>query len=89
MSIHALSENIAMRNVADQLQARMLALQDENTNIPEVTPRERERERLLNCEHYQLQLMDEVSQANGSCNHEQLVVEHLKGQRTSRITQGF
>ena len=45
MSIHALSENIAMRNVADQLQARMLALQDENTNIPEVTPRERERER--------------------------------------------
>ena len=58
MSVHAQmlnAENIAMRNVADQLQAIMLAPQNESANILEVTLQERERQ--LNSEQYQLRLI--------------------------------
>ena len=68
-----------MRNVAYQLQARMLALRDENTNILEVTQQEERGNWIASNTSYS----SWMSQANESHNHQPLVIEHLRGQVAS------
>ena len=75
------SDNEAMRLVADQLQRRMFALQDENMNmwkIAELEQEELQSEQQQQQQQQQLLLLDEMSQASASHNHEKLVIDHLR-----------
>ena len=71
-------ENEAIMNVANELQTRMLMLQDENSNMLEVAQRERQKQ--WSSEVHQMQLADEVAETTGHQHQEKRMVEHLRGQ---------
>ena len=64
--------------VANDLQMRMLELQDENRNMLEEAQREREKQ--WSNEVRQMQLTDEITESTGHQYQEQRMVEHLRGQ---------
>ena len=71
-------EHRAIMGVANDLQMRMLELQDENRNMLEEAQREREKQ--WSNEVRQMQLTDEITESTGHQYQEQRMVEHLRGQ---------
>ena len=71
-------ENTAFVGIADQIQARMIALQNENVNMHEVIQHQREEQ--WNSEVRERRLQHSVHSSQDRSNQEAMVIDHLRGQ---------
>ena len=67
-----------MMNVADELQTKMLMLQDENSNMLEVAQREREKQWSTEVSH--IILTNEAAESTDHQYQEKRMIENLRGQ---------
>ena len=75
---HRAEENKTLMNVADELQTKMLMLQDENSNMLEIAQREREKQWSTEMRH--TVLTNEAAESSDQHYQEKRMIEYLRAQ---------